>query len=236
MNRDAYNAKTVLILTTTRSNDLRYKAMQDKQWKEPYKGCEFLKKDASLTKCPSGATYETQSLSIKAFTLLMKIFKEDIDFGDELLNEIGTTIDRKLEKYEQLVCCENATLAIIFDPLFRNDILEDASVLRKYVEGPIEGTAVASMTKNEEYSSDSFMKSLLNEDRMQGGCGDEITTYLRNICIGEKSTNPLLWWMTMVDDQQLKISKHLEGFEINTVCSSFFRSNRKRIFQSGSSR
>lgn len=193
----AYKAKRVFKKITDTAPDLKDYSITEAEWETCKSVCDFLGKAASLTEVQSGSTYSTLSMTIKAFRSLRSTCKTAIDSNDVNLRDIAVVMDNKLDKYSSLVCRELPILARILDPRFGNDIIDDSILLRRYVSISEPPTNNNSSRNTEQISeSNSFIKSLLDEDSLQGIYEDEITMFLRNTSIGDRRADPLQWWKT----------------------------------------
>lgn len=103
----------------------------------------------------------------------------------------------KIKNHELIICMDISKRALVLDPRFGNDLLQDANILRRHFDVDLAGSSGYETGDNLERPSTAgfFMQNLLHEDSLQGRFEDEVISFLRNTSVGDRRCDPLQWWI-----------------------------------------
>ena len=146
---------------------------------------------ACVTESQSGCLYITLSFTELAYKKLMAKSRALVENNDRLLRASSSTMLKKLEAYESLVCSDMCKLCRAFDPRFCHDPISDGPILRRYILIPPQSPSSTNPSCNES----SLLSQLITDNEPSLYCNsDEIEGYLRATISGDISVDPLLWW------------------------------------------
>lgn len=125
--------RSVLTIISNKVPKLRKFSIDEETWTEAAAICCFLQLAGSLTKNQSGSSYATLSVSIRTYRSILTECTRVIDASDTVLKLNSEAIYLKIRKYQHVICSDIAQLALVLDPPFGNDLLQNENVLCRHV-------------------------------------------------------------------------------------------------------
>lgn len=179
--------------------------IDEQTWESAATIGKFLQGAASLTECQSSSTYATFGVPSKVYLCLLSKCSLVVEAKDSILKLMTESRFSKIKNYGGTVCSDMAITALVRELRFCNDLLQDADILRRHVEvesvGGNEGNCgdeqkeERSTTANSTaISGGSFIRTLLDEDSLQGRLEDEVLSFLRNTSVCYPRADQLKWW------------------------------------------
>lgn len=155
-----------------------------------------------------------------AFKYLMKKCQKAVTEQNHVLQSIAEKMLRKDKEYENLMCSDLSNFALILDPKFANDYLNDDQWLRPIVQLPENAERQVALTQ--EVGEQSIFTQLLDSaNSRDGGSLYEINFFLRATSFADPLTDPLQWWKSNSARFPTisKVARDVLGIQASSVAS-----------------